>query len=40
MGNQGLTAGCNAIGGMEEQVLLFNAVPVIFYKLLLGSLFS
>jgi len=39
MGSQGLTAGCSAVGGMEWQVLLFNAVPVISYKLLRGSLF-
>jgi len=30
MGSQGLTAGCSAVGGMEWQVLLFNAVTIIF----------
>jgi hypothetical protein len=30
MGVGGLTAGCNAVGGMEKQVVLFNTVPVIF----------
>ena len=30
MGSQRLTAGCSAVRGMEEQVLLFNTVPIIF----------
>jgi len=25
-----LTAGCSAVGGMEEQVLFFDTVPVTF----------
>ena len=28
MGGQWLTADCNAVGGMEWQVLLFDTVPV------------
>ena len=28
MGGQVLTADCNAVGGMEWQVLLFDTVPV------------
>jgi hypothetical protein len=34
MGGQGWTAGCNAVGGMEWQVLLLNVISEIFINLL------
>jgi len=32
MGGQGLTAGCNAVGVMKWQVLLFNAIQCNIYQ--------
>jgi hypothetical protein len=43
MGNQGLAACCSAVGGMELQVLLFNADPIIFIislRIRISSVFS
>jgi hypothetical protein len=32
-GSQGLTVGCDALAGMELEVLFFNTVSVIFVKI-------